>query len=235
MLEGIKRIGKSIIDYLLTKKWGLRWVLLIVVIGAIFWLHSTEFYREILGEARWNIKTTKKYDIYYADIKLRTGKMLVQPQITVTYKDVVVFILNIDGLYHNNSASVSSNSKKSIKMDFQFEVLEDDSQIIQELTYDFESILAEKCYLNRDYKVNYECVAICNYQPYSSNSSRTRYVLFSDSIIATLSKKEADKRCSQYFYDIRSYKNMSTLMQDDEFMKNIDTCVDCIEAAKEGL
>ena len=76
-----------------------RVLFIIAIICACFkgydcW-YKSDFFIEHFREPVWNYSVEQGYDIIEADIELKTGNIVVTPQIMVKYDDKVVFIMDV--------------------------------------------------------------------------------------------------------------------------------------------
>lgn len=219
MIEMAKWVLDNIISRLKSP-----WALFILIIIGIFAFAGTDVAKEHIGSPVWSFVKGEGYEAVQSDIPLKGGEIIVYPQIVVTCKGIVVFIVNIDCLYEENTTSITLKSDE----DRQYRLYIDKEQQnkYDRLLIEFPQMLEAQLDESQQYKMGfceiYEARLMkIEYQTVDSNRSRINFFYVENGNQRIIQHKEAAIRKTDYYIDL----DKST---DSDVRKIVIACAEAI-------
>lgn len=199
--------------------------------GYDFW-YKSDFFIERFREPVWNYSVEQGYDIIEADIELKTGNIVVTPQILVKYDDKVVFMIDVLMYYELNQAHLSENADGKVQR-FRLEVEDIQREKISNLFEDIKTIIIEKVSSedsNKGTRLEFCEVKIAeiNSQNLKADKTRQQYMFISDFAEFDIGAWEAQNRRTIYHINLENYESEGNIYENEEIIEIIDACVDKI-------
>ena len=164
--------------------------------------------------------------------ELKTGNIVVTPQIMVKYDDKVVFIMDVLLYYELNQVHLSENADGKVQQ-FRLEVEDIQREKFNYLCEEIKTIIAEKVSGKDSYKgVQLEFfevkVAEINSQNLKADKTREQYMFISDFAEFDIGEWEAQTRHTIYHIDLENYEPEGNIYENEEVIEIIDVCVNKI-------
>ncbi len=173
----------------------------VVIVWGLVGFGNSDFYRNHYKIPQWSYMYNENKDAEIdteemtADIGLQSGKIVLTPKIEVKYKGETFFIVNIEGLYNINSASIENHDDVS---KFCLEIDKQQNEKLKLLRERFGNLLEE--FLDEkdkgkidDCTVEYSLLAEITFQNKNANRSRTRFYKITNDEIRMIREEEKVK------------------------------------------
>lgn len=225
----------------LIQKLPLSYVIMVIVLGLGGFILTSTQTEEFLFGPKWSYLYNKEEEtvVFETDTVLKSGKIVVRPQLEFKYKNQTFCILEIQGLYNTNEISLSN-------------VLSDDEGIINEshdtkfcLTLEMqqrehldlfvayiEKLLEENLkkkyndyFLAERLEVVERQIAEINYQSLRMNRSKPMYVSVSEDETSTVTKSEVIMRSPSINIDLDEMNFGESFYTNEEVTKILEDCM----------
>lgn len=235
-MEAVLKVLELFVDLLKEKKRGIAVIVLLLVFTAVIiyrWEKVEQYFRK--PDFSFVENSSEEYEVVRSDMPLKSGEMLIQPQIVVKYQEIIVYCLNIKNYYQGNWIALEKSDSQNLS---EFKALTTKQQRIklEKLQDSFFELLKESIAekeLNCDsLKVYTIRLADLKYQPLKGKREH-KYWYFSDADRKEISEWEVRHYNKNCWLDLELYKENVSIFLNQELMDHVERCLDEIEEITE--
>ena len=204
----------------------------VVIVGGVIWFGNSDFYRNHYKIPQWSYVYNDNEDAEIdteeltADIGLQSGSIVLTPKIEVKYKGETFFIVNIEGLYTINSASIDNHDDIS---KFCLEIDKEQNEKLKILRKGFGNLLEE--FLDEkdkekidDCTVEYSLLAEISFQNINANKNRIRFYKITSDEIRMIREEEKVMLGTQYSLNLDQIDRNLSIYTNIEVIEIIKNC-----------